>query len=44
MPYVSESKGDRSRRIRKGGIVAFLVLAFWIVFIGGIIYLINVPK
>ena len=41
MPYVDETSEERSKRIRNGRIVATVSVAWWIISIGGIIYVIN---
>jgi hypothetical protein len=43
MTYMKETADETSRRLRNGKITAFLALAWWVVSIGGIIYVINNP-
>ncbi len=41
MSYVQETADQRNTRIRNGRIAAILCVAWWIVSIGGIIFVIN---
>ena len=41
MPYTHETADLRSKRIRNGRIAVILSVAWWVISIGGIIYVIN---
>ncbi len=41
MPSIHETAEQKVRRIRNGRITIFLALAWWILSVGGVIYVIN---
>lgn len=43
MAYVSETSDELRRRMRNGYITAIIAVGWWVVSIGGIIYVLNNP-